>query len=135
MTLERGIICLLVAITCYYVRPNCFAFAEQDTDYKDDIPERGRALSTDFWSELQEEDIDKTQSGMAQAGKIVNATEAMKPGQTNVYSHPIDLPKIERFFDKIVNFPDTSAMYEGTWLVDDDDDHEANGLLRLAFGQ
>ena len=135
MTLERGIICLLVAITCYYVRPNCFAFAEQDNHYKDEIPERGRALSTDFWSELQEEDIDKTQGGMAQAGKIVNATEAMKPGQTNVYSKPIDLPKIERFFDKIVNFPDTSAMYEGTWLVDDDEDNEANGLLRLAFGQ
>ena len=134
MTLEKGIICLLVAMTCYYVHPEFPAFAKQETDYKDEILEHGRALQ-DFWSGSFEEDIDPTQGGMAQAGKIVNATEAMKPGQTSVYSRPSDLPKIEKFFDNIVNFPEKSAMYEGTWLVDDIEDHEANQLLRLAFGE
>jgi hypothetical protein len=72
---------------------------------------------------------------MAHADEIFNATETVKANSTNFNLNSTNWPKIETFFDNIVNFPEKSAMYEGTWLVDDIEDRESSELLKLAFGE
>ena len=69
MTLQKGIICLLVALTCYFMRPNSFRL-EHDSDDQDHIFGRGRDLSEEFW-DSEPVARNSTEGGMAHAGQIL----------------------------------------------------------------
>ena len=54
---------------------------------------------------------------MAHADHSVNATEASQEGG-RVYFNPEDVPRIERFFQSIVQ--KSATMFDGSWIAEED---------------
>lgn len=151
--IEKGIVCLLVAASCLYLRP-IIGFDNQHRTQMMTPEENyifGRRTLTDFINseEVEGEEMDKGDSfwesspasanstdssggGMAHAGHAVNASEAANNTNGRVYFNPLDIPKIERFFKTIVK--ESSSMYEGTWIVNEEDAMDPKGILSMAFG-
>jgi len=75
------------------------------------------------------------ESGMAHAGKIVDAQQAaeLEKSGDHLFFGFEDAAKIDRFLKSIVS--QSAAMYEGTWVVSDDSDaHLDKSILHMAFG-